>query len=167
MVSLELVKSIEAFRELTDEQVAMIKDHCEICEYDLGDKLFREGDESKHLWIVIQGQVDLRFEMPDMRPSSGHQTISKVDVEEQKPEAKVLGWSCFIPPHKMRLSAYCATDLCKIIRIKKDALLDIFSKHPEIGYKFLQYLITVVGFRFHQFQDHVAKGLGEDLMSGW
>ena len=67
----------------------------------------------------------------------------------------------------MRLSAYCVTKGCKIIRINKTALLDLFGKDPIMGYKFMSYMITVVGYRFQQFQDHVAKNMGEDLMSGW
>ncbi len=167
MITLELIKSIEAFSDLSEEQASIIQKHCELFEYDQDNKLFQEGDSATHLWIVIQGQVDLRFEMPDKRPTSSDQTISKVDVEEQQPESKVLGWSCFVPPYEMRLSAYCVTKTCKIIRIEKKTLLEVFNQDPEIGYKFLSYLVTVVGFRFHQFQDQAAKHLGEDLMSGW
>jgi CRP-like cAMP-binding protein len=167
MIQAELVKSLEAFKNLNDQQIAAIQEHCEILEYQKEDKLFAEGDDATHLWIVNQGVVDLRFEMPDSRPTSSKQTVSNVDVKHQDPEAKVLGWSCFIPPYKMRLSAYCVTDTAKIIRIEKTRLIALFDRDPDIGYRFLSYLITVVGYRFHQFQDQVAKNMGEDLMSGW
>ena len=167
MIQTEQIKSLEAFQALSDEQLAAIQEHFEILEYEKEDKLFTEGDEATHLWIVTDGIVDLRFEMPDKRPTSIDHTVSYVDVEKQDPEAKVLGWSCFVPPFKMRLSAYCITDRARIVRIEKDRLVRLFEENPEIGYKFLTYLVTVVGYRFHQFQDEVAKHMGEDLMSGW
>ena len=36
-----------------------------------------------------------------------------------------------------------------------------------MGYRFMSYMVTVVGFRFQQFQDVVAKMTGDTLMSGW
>jgi len=167
MISAELLGSMKAFKDMSDAQRAAIQKHCEEVQYKRGDKLFTEGDEATHMWNVIEGQVDLRFEMPDRRPTSGEMTVSSVEVKETEPEAKTLGWSCFVPPYKMRLSAYCVTKTCKIVRIKKTALLDLFDKDPLMGYKFMAYMITVVGYRFHQFQNHVAKNMGEDLMSGW
>lgn len=167
MVKTELIKSMEVFNELTDEQIAAVREHCEIFDFQMGDKLFTEGDDATQLWFVSGGAVDLRFEMPDGRPTSDKQTVSNIGVAHQDPEAKILGWSCFVPPYKMRLSAYCVTEEARIIRIEKEKLVAIFEDDPEVGYKFLSYLIKVVGYRFHQFQDHVAKNMGEDLMSGW
>lgn len=167
MVDLQMIKSVKAFNSLTDKQLELLHEDFELLEYEAGDKLFTEGDDAEHLWIIIKGQVDLRFEMPDKRPTSSDHTVSNIDVHEQQPESKVLGWSCFVPPYKMRLSAYCVTPTCSVVRIGKEKLFEIFDEHPEVGYKILSYIITVVGFRFHQFQDHVAQHLGEDLMSGW
>ena len=67
----------------------------------------------------------------------------------------------------MRLSAYCAADRTKIVRISKESLLRLFDEDFKMGYVFLTYLIKVVGYRFHQFQDVVAKNMGESLMCGW
>lgn len=167
MVSIEVVESIKAFQDMNDAQRAAIQKHCEELQFKRNDKLFTEGDAAEHMWNVIEGHVDLRFEMPDRRPTSADMTVSSVEVTKKEPEARTLGWSCFVPPYKMRLSAYCVTKTCRIVRVKKASLLDLFDKDSLMGYKFMSYMITVVGFRFQQFQDHVAKNMGEDLMSGW
>ena len=92
----------------------------------------------------------------------------KAELKRKKEaEAKTLGWSCFVPPYKMRLSAYVVTDTCRIVRVAKNDLLRLFNDDPLMGYRFMSYMITVVGYRFHQFQAYVAKNLGEDLISGW
>ncbi len=167
MNKMELLKSIGAFEEMSDQQLVAIQERCEELDFRKDEKLFSEGDDAQYVWNVIEGRVDLRFETPDKRPTSQMQTISSIEVDDKNPEAKVIGWSCFVPPYKMRLSAYCVTDACKIVRIKKDALINLFKEDPLMGYRFYSYMITVVGTRFHQFQDHIAKNLGEDLMSGW
>jgi hypothetical protein len=94
-------------------------------------------------------------------------TVNSIEVENEEPEAKVLGWSCFVPPYKMRFSAYCVTKYCKIVRVMKSDLLQFFNDDALMGCLFMSYMITVVGFRFHQFQNYISKNLGEDLMFGW
>ena len=46
-------------------------------------------------------------------------------------------------------------------------VLERIKAFKDMGYKFMSYIVTVVGYRFHQFQDEVAKRRGEYLMSGW
>lgn len=167
MIALETLKTMPPFADLNENQLIKLQPKCEELEFHAGDKLFTEGDEARHLWVVQKGGVDLRFELPDRRPTSDQMTVDSVDVEDKAPEAKVLGWSCFVPPYKMRLSAYCVTRTCIIIRVLKSDLLHLFSQDSHMGYLFMSYMIKVVGFRFHQFQNHVAKNMGEDLMFGW
>ncbi|MBW1785507.1 MAG: Crp/Fnr family transcriptional regulator [Deltaproteobacteria bacterium] len=167
MIALDELKKVETFRQLDDTQLEAVLPFSEQLNFYFGDRLFKEGDDALHLWHVTEGKVDLRFEMPDARPSTPDQTLSSVEVQKQDPEAKTLGWSCFIPPHKMRLSAYVVTNKCKVIRVGKNDLLRLFNADPLMGYWFMSYMMTVVGYRFQQFQDYVAKNLGEDMISGW
>ena len=162
-----VLEKIEAFKSLTKSQRSQMKALCEELIFHKGARLFAEGDPATHLWLVVEGKTDLRFEMPATHAATKEQTVSSVKVKPQKPEAKTLGWSCFVPPYKMRLSAYCATDTCRIVRIPKNELLLLFENDPKMGYRFMSYMITVVGYRFHQFQDVVAKTMGDSMISGW
>jgi CRP-like cAMP-binding protein len=164
MVELELLRQLQPFKDMNEKHLKNLQPKCEIIEFQKGDKLFTEGDDAIHLWVVREGCVDLRFELPDNRPTSDEMTVDKIEVEGK---SRILGWSCFVPPYKMRLSAYCVTEYCKIVRVLKSDLLQLFSSDALMGYLFMSYMIKVVGFRFQQFQDHVAKNLGEDLMFGW
>lgn len=166
MVSLESLDRMEAFQGIDDEQLDAVRPYCEEFVFQRGDKLFMEGEEATHLWLVIEGDVDLRFEMPD-RETSVDSTISTINVDRKSAVAKTLGWSCFVPPHKMRLSCYCVSRHCKVIKIPSSALRKIFDEYPELGYRFMAYIVKVVGYRFHQFQDEVAKKRGDYLMTGW
>ncbi len=165
MISIDFLRTFEIFKELDDNQLEAVRGCCELVEYQQGDKLFTEGDDATQVWIIINGGVDLRFELPAGRPTSEANTVSSVKTDDAA--AKILGWSCFVPPYKMRLSAYCVSRKCEIVRIPKKDLLELFQQDPKMGYSVLSFLMKVVGFRFHQFQDVVARNIGENLMSGW
>lgn len=167
MVSVEQLKKIQAFEGLTENQLLTLQPYCAQLEFHRGAKLFTEGDPAEHLWVAVQGAVDLRFELPDKRPPSEEHTISSVEVGRREQVAQTFGWSCFVPPYKMRLSAYSVADKTIIVRVAKKDLIKEFEKDPQMGYAFLTYLITVVGYRFHQFQDEIAKIKGTYIMAGW
>jgi CRP-like cAMP-binding protein len=167
MVEFEVLKYLGPFAEMSEAQLKKLQPKCKEVEFKVGDKLFTQDEAADHLWVVKKGGVDLRFEMPDRRPTSEEMTVDSVEVESKAPEAKVLGWSCFVPPYKMRLSGYCVTRTCQIIKVLKSDLLLLFNEDHQMGYLFMSYMIKVVGFRFQQFQNHIAKNMGEDLMFGW
>jgi len=167
MVRIGLLKKFEAFRGLSEDQLLRIQPFCEMLSFQKDAKLFTEGNPAEHLWLVVEGAVDLRFELPDNRPTTEEHTVSSVKVGKRGQVAQTFGWSCFVPPYKMRLSAYCVADKTSIVRVAKSALIKEFEKDPQMGYAFLTYLITVVGYRFHQFQDEIAKIRGTHIMAGW
>jgi len=167
MVALSILSNIEAFQGLSQRQLIKLEPYCEALAYRQGDQLFAEGEPAMHLWVVLEGRVDLRFEMPDKRLASEHHTVTSSEAGHRDNVGQTFGWSCFVPPHQMRLSAYCVTDECRVVRIAREDLLRLFDYDPHMGYVFLTYLIKVVGYRFHQFQEVVAKHMGEYLMYGW
>jgi CRP-like cAMP-binding protein len=152
----KLLEKIEAFKDFSEIQLAKVKNLCAEIVFNENDRLFAEGDPATHLWLVIDGRVDLRFELPVKQFATAEQTVFTVKITPQKPMTETLGWSCFVSPYRMRLSAYCASPACRIIRIPKEELLRIFEDDPLMGYRFMAYMVTIVGYRFHQFQDVVA-----------
>jgi CRP-like cAMP-binding protein len=167
-INQELFKRIEGFNNLTEKQRSILANLCEEVFFKQDDRLFAESEPATNLWMVVDGRVDLRFEMPDKQASTTEHIVCSIEVTPQKLEAKTVGWSCFVPPYKMRLSAYCATPTCRIFRLPKKDLLQYLENDPAMGYQFMSYMVTVVDFRFQQFQDVVTKMTGDTLiMSGW
>lgn len=165
MITLKDLDKVQAFKKLSDEQLTAIQQFCVKQEFKRGDRLFKEGDPADHLWLVIDGKVDLRFELPGHRPTSDETTISSFEADDQK--KRMLGWSCFIPPYKMMLSAYCVDRTCSVVKLPKQSLLDLFDADPLMGYQVMSYLLKVVGFRFQQCQDELAKCKGHGILNSW
>jgi CRP-like cAMP-binding protein len=155
-ISQESLKKIEAFKGFSEKQLEKLKVLCAEVAFSENEQLFAAGEPATHLWMVADGSVDLRFEIPGKQAASARQTVSTVKAGTRKPMAEALGWSCFVPPYQMRLSAYCATATCRIIRIPKEELLKIFEEDPLMGYRFMSFMVSVVGYRFHQLQEMFA-----------
>jgi len=112
----KLLEKIEAFKGFSENQLAKVKNLCAEVVFNENDRLFAEGDPATHLWLVIDGRVDLRFEIPVRQFATAEQTVFTVKVSTQKPMAETLGWSCFVSPYRMRLSAYCDSPACRIVK---------------------------------------------------
>ena len=165
MVNLETLRSLEMFKDLSKEQLEVLQKHAYIEHYAREQRLFKEGDPAQQLWINTEGRIDLRFEIPGQKTTTNDQTVQSFQARPL--EAKVLGWSCFVPPYKMRLSAYCVSDSCTVIKFDREDLFKLFDRDTDMGYKILTFMIKVVGYRFHEFQEELAKHIGEEIINAW
>ncbi|MFH1152629.1 MAG: cyclic nucleotide-binding domain-containing protein [Pseudomonadota bacterium] len=165
MVPIEMIDKVSIFATLDNKELEKVLALATFDEFQQGQRLFKEGDTATDMWIVIEGNVELRFEMPSVQSSTSENTLSSHDITV--PESQVFGWSCFIEPYTMRLSAYCVSRWCKIVKINSRQLNELMESEPIIGYKIMRYLVQVVGFRFKQMQEEVAKFLGINMMNSW
>ncbi|WDP91792.1 MAG: cyclic nucleotide-binding domain-containing protein [Desulfobacter sp.] len=165
MVTVEMLEKLEIFDKLTNQELGKILEICSLEEFQNQDRLFMEGEKASDMWVVAEGKVELRFEMPNTQASSSNTTMSAHG--EEIPQSQVFGWSCFIPPYKMRLSAYCTSRKCQVVKVHGEKLNQLMASEPSIGFKIMGYLVQVVGFRFKQMQDEVVKFMGLNLMNSW
>ena len=149
MLLLYFLKKVDIFKGLDDAQLEQIASGCHEKEYQVGDRLFAEGEKADRAWIVMEGQVDLRFDLPG-RPTTEENTIFSIK------EGNTLGWSSFVPPYQYKLAAYCASRSCKIVQINKEHLLDLFEKDNRMGYKVITNLTGVASMHFHSLQNSAA-----------
>jgi len=149
MLNLNFLKTVDIFKGLNDDQLQQLKAGGHQKEYQHGNRLFAEGEDSDRIWIVTAGQVDLRFELPG-RPATEENTIFSITT------GNTLGWSSFVPPFKYKLSAYCATRSCKILQIKKEYLLNLFEQDVRMGYRVISNLAGVASAHFYRLQNSVA-----------
>jgi CRP-like cAMP-binding protein len=157
MNPMDNLDKVEIFKGLDQSQITILKDCCSIKTFNEGAKIFGDQEVASFLWAVIEGNVDLRFDLPG-RDSEKETTVAAIS------EGKVFGWSSFVPPYKYRLSAYCSTKACQLLEINKDCLLKVFEAHSLIGYRVMSNLSIVIGTRFQQLQDEVAWSEGDKLL---
>ena len=160
MITLEFLENVQMFEDLNDDQLTRIQKHCREATFSRGDKIFGAGEKPQYLWVVMEGQVALQWTTPG-RSALPESTISRLS------ESMTFGWSSLVPPYTYRLSAYCTTRTCKVMQVERDALIKLFEKDAEIGYKVMLKLLSVVGSRFLNLQDEVARQRGSDIINQW
>lgn len=150
MISLDFLKKVDIFKGLDDDQLVYILDGCREKDYKNEEMIFKEGEPANYIWIILEGKVDIRFDLP------GRESSSVTTVYSESP-SMTFGWSCFVPPYKYILSAYCATKFCKMAEIDKEFMLKLFERNPKMGYVVMSNLAGVVSIRFHRLQ-HSTPG---------
>jgi CRP-like cAMP-binding protein len=162
MIDLDFLKKCAVFKTLSDTQLEAIQKEC--CQEKWfepkGEQIFAERQEISCLHLVMEGRVDLRFDLPGVETSVKNNLASA-----EKRHA--FGWSGLIPPHKSKLSAYCASDLCKIVMVDRECLTGLFQKDPDLGCRVMTNMAMIVGGRFKSLQELIAVNKGYDIMFSW
>jgi len=127
MISLDFLEKVACFSCLNDDQLKMVQERAEIAEFNRGEKIFTHGSDATHVWIVVEGDVELRSEAPEGVRATVEPAVSFMA------EANAFGWTCFVPPYKYQLSGYCSSRHCKLIKFDREDLTELFEKDPVIG----------------------------------
>jgi NADP-reducing hydrogenase subunit HndB len=146
MGGLNFLEKIDIFKGFSQDQLKAASKGGQEKQYNYEEKLFAEGEDADRIWLVAEGQVHLRFDLPG-RPTSEQNTVFSISA------GQTLGWSSFVPPFKYALSAYSAVKACKILQIKKDHLLECFDKDPRMGLMFMTNVATIASLHFDQLQE--------------
>jgi len=160
MISLEFLEHVDIFKNLNDNQLSAIQNCAEAVDFRKGECIFKQGDSASNVWITREGEVELKTEF------AGSET-GTTTAPSFLSEAQAFGWTCFVEPYKYRLSGYCASRGCKVIRLNREDLLAIFEKDAILGFKIMDYLLQAVGKQFEQLQDEIARVRGIEMMSHW
>jgi CRP-like cAMP-binding protein len=149
MTDTAFLRQAQIFLQLDDSQLARIIPCCSEQTFQNGEKLFSEREPAQHLWLLKDGAIDLRFELP------GHETSQENTVSTIS-STVVFGWSSLVPPQIYTLSAYCTSRTCTAVKIETAELNKLFDEDPRMGYLIKSYLLRVVGSRFHILQQSTA-----------
>ena len=143
MGGLNFLEKVDIFQGFSLEQLKAASKGGQEKQYLYEEKLFAEGEDADRIWLVTDGQVHLRFDLPG-RPTSEQNTVFAIVATQ------TLGWSSFVPPFKYALSAYSATKTCKILLIKKEHLMECFEKDSRMGLIFMKNVAAIASRHFDQ-----------------
>lgn len=149
-IDLDALERVALFTGLNRSRLEKIRPCCESVGYKLDERIFAEGEEAECIYFVIDGQVDIRFELPNMETSRNMTIVTIVP-------GKSFGWAGMVEPYQYTRSAYSATEKCVVGRMKADDLRQVFDEDEGTGYVVMTNLARVIAKRFHVLQDEVAN----------
>ena len=114
MISIDVLREIKDLKGLNDAQLQAIHECCTEKEYKKEDRLFKEGETASHMWLLSEGEVSLRFDMPGRiaydsysllnnkgtdHQEASHEATSKKNIVSIITKGMSFGWSCFVQPY--------------------------------------------------------------------
>ncbi len=159
MTLVNTLESTELFGGLEAGHLGKVADMCRGTSHRKGETIFKEGDEAKELYILMDGRVVLEMEVcpvPD-RPS----IPTAVEVVT---EGETLGWSALVEPYVYTLSARCVAN-CRVLTINGDMLRRVMTDDTILGYELMKRLAKIISLRLAYTRLRLTSGLGLVLLA--
>jgi CRP-like cAMP-binding protein len=120
-----------------------------------GTVLFDQDDPAIHLYLVVSGEVAIRF-----KPDDGEAiTIARVR------EGGVVGWSALIG-RRWYTSAAIVTQYSELLRTSGAEMQGLCELHPETGLVMLDRFTAVIGERLRDTRPEIRAILMSGLRNG-
>lgn len=133
----------ELLRGFSPIEIERFEDLATIITAEAGDEIFKSGEHAQHLFVALDGEVELRMNVPEWWGiDTPHRKVSTAKA------GQILGWSALVEPYVYSLTAVCATD-ATLARFEGSQLLDLCIRDPRIGHRLLGQVLKVVSSRFH------------------
>ena len=121
-MSLEAFNQLEIFQDLTPEQFVLLQPVFLPCDFCPETMIFEQGAPADHLYIVVQGEVIVRFKPDDGPP---------ITVAHVQPGG-VVGWSAALRSRRYTSSAFTTAET-QLLRVRGDDLRSLYDNYPIIG----------------------------------
>jgi len=160
MDNIEFLGTVKMLAGLGLPELVKLQARCRADKCGEGERISVEGQAADDFFLLKEGRVELRYELPG-RESSSEQALSVIEP------GGAWGWSALVPPHVYTLSAYCIAPRCVFLRFRREDLLGLFESDWRMGYFFMRNLATIIAQRFNAVQDELARQQGFDQMHQW
>ncbi len=121
-----LLHSIPLFRYLDNPHLVVLSNHCETLDFTAGQRLFNQGDSADALYIIIEGKAAVLI-----TDGETERKVRECGVND------VIGELALISDQARSASVEATTNLA-VLRLDREAFIDILQTHSEIGYQVLQ-----------------------------
>lgn len=118
---------------------------CEIKTFKANEIIYREHENSGHLFIVLSGQVDVQYLLKDGRRKT-LDTCLKGDH---------LLWSAVIEPHETNSIGICRAE-ADLLSIDGQKVLAICEKDPAFGYRLMSLIASVIRRRLQMARSQIT-----------
>lgn len=149
------LEQLPFFQDLTPEQLELIQPLFVLCECHSGTVLFEQGEPAVYLYLLITGEVTIRYK-PDDGPDI---MVTRIR------DGGMVGWSAAVGRRVYTSAAVC-TEFTRLLRVRGIDLQELCERQPETGLLVLDRLSRVVAERTHAGQSQILALLEIGLRNG-
>ena len=149
------LREVDLFRDLTDVQLQMVAELCELLWKTKGDIIIREGEVPRGFYILLLGEVSVskKLKLPQLDHADPEDRILTRITSEGRP---ALGETALVGQPIRSASVRCATE-ATLYRIDSDKLLALMEREPEIGSRVYRRLSETLYHRMETTSVDVVK----------
>ncbi len=129
-MSVNLLGNIPFFTSLPEEELDRLTNELDVLNLKNGEILFKEGDPGEHLYVVVNGQLEIL-----MAPGTGDELILNV-----LKEGEYLGEMSLIQPGGHRTASARARGDSVLLTMSRKQFLDLIKRHPELSFAMVNVL---------------------------
>jgi CRP/FNR family cyclic AMP-dependent transcriptional regulator len=122
-VTPEMLKKMDIFEFVGKEELKRIAKLARIEEFEPGDYIFKEGDEAKKIYVVLEGRVSVEM------PVGPEKTIQVYTMTKWR----FFGYPALLRTKKFTTNARCI-DRVKVVSIAAEDLENLFKENCTCGY---------------------------------
>jgi CRP-like cAMP-binding protein len=147
MVSAEWLKRTELFKNLRESQFNVLLSRSSVESYPEGKTIFHQGEEAIYLYVLIQGDVDLRVKAEEQIDFM----TSKIEKE-----GAVFGTPSLMEPFRYNVTATCLKPT-KVLRVEAIHLMKKMEEDPTMGMEILKKLASIYFNRLNDMRIGVSN----------
>ncbi len=151
----DILEHTSLFQGLTPAQLERIQPMFKVLEGHTGSILFEQGDLAEFLYLVVTGEVTVRY-----KPDDG----SVIVVARVKPGG-VVGWSAALGNRVYTSGAIC-TENSRLLRLRGRDLRKLCEDDPETGTLILDRLACIIAQRLSHTHEQVMALLRQGMHNG-
>lgn len=134
---LELLSQVELFQGLTAEQVAALVELIQYQQFDNGDVIFRQGSEGDQMYVIANGQVEIRIH------DAGQQGYAVVYLGS----GQVFGEMALIDDGPRSATVISAEDNTQVYGFPIAEFNSLCKRNTAIGYILMRNLAQDLSFK--------------------
>jgi CRP-like cAMP-binding protein len=148
----DIFDQLPIFTDLSCEQRELLRPLFVPVDCYSGSTLFDQGDPAEYLYLVVVGEVTIRF-----KPDDG----SVITVARVRPDG-IVGWSAALGSRAYTSGAVCES-YTQMLRLNGHDLRLLCERYPETGILVLERLATVIADRLMNTHEQVMALLKQGL----
>ncbi|MCD6121725.1 MAG: cyclic nucleotide-binding domain-containing protein [Spirochaetales bacterium] len=152
----DLLKKVGILSDLDEKERNLIFKIAKKVEVSSGDVIMREGDIGDSMFLFLEGEVEVS---KNLTLKIGKRGFSKAEKSMVKLNAEYVSFfgDMAMFENDTRSATITASADCLLYEIKRDDFERLCKEHPEIGYKVIRKIATVLCQRVRKGNQDVLK----------
>ena len=129
------LKQSDIFYQFTPTQLEMVANLCQEVIFQAGEIIFKENSDSKELYVIVQGEVEILINPSTVSSSSKNKNTDSVIATLRRGQS--FGEVALVDEGLRSASACAVQKETRLLVISRDKLIMLCETYPQLGYRLM------------------------------